>query len=97
MKGLAHQKILVTGASRGIGRAIAEELLREKATVALHYRSGFKYVEEIVAQYGAKNTAPIAADLSDTSATIELFDKTVEVLGTVESVVINAGIFAASH
>ena len=93
MKGLTHQKILVTGASRGIGRAIAEELLRSKARVALHYRSGINHVEEIIAQYGNKNTFPIKADLADTESTIELFEKTVNGLGTVESVVINAGIF----
>ena len=93
MQGLAEQKILVTGASRGIGRAIAEQLLREKAIVALHYRSGLDQVNEIIGKYVEDNTFPIQADLTDSQATIDLFEKTVREFGSVESVVINAGIF----
>ena len=91
--GLEGQKILVTGASRGIGRAIAIRLLEENAIVGLHYRRGLEQVNEIINKYGAENTFPFYADLNDTQSTIELFNKTVQELGSVESVVINAGIF----
>ena len=93
MQGLTHQKILVTGASRGIGRAIAEELLRKKAAVALHYRTGLEHVKEIITAYGDENTLPLQANLEDTNATVELFQKLLDGFGSVESVVINAGIF----
>ena len=93
MQGLVDQKILVTGASRGIGRAIAEKLLSEKATVALHFRSGLDQVNDIIKDYDKGKAIALQADLNDTEATISLYDQTIEKFGRIESVVINAGIF----
>ena len=93
MRGLADQRVLVTGASRGIGRAIAERLLQENALVALHYRSGLDQINEIVKQYGAQNAIPFQANFEDSRDTIQLVDQVLKKLGTIDSIVINAGIF----
>ena len=53
---------LVTGASRGIGRAIAEELARAGAAVVVGYRSGKGEAEELAAAIGGR---AIQADVSD--------------------------------
>jgi NAD(P)-dependent dehydrogenase (short-subunit alcohol dehydrogenase family) len=52
---------LVTGASKGIGKAIAEELARAGADVVVGYRSGREEAEELAAQIGGR---AVQADVS---------------------------------
>ena len=47
---LEGQRILVTGASRGIGKALAESLLDLGATVAIHYKSNRQGAEEVLSK-----------------------------------------------
>src|SRR5260370_34516810 len=66
MKTLAGKTALVTGASRGIGRASALALARMGAQVLVHYSSGVKEAEAVVAEIrkaGGRAEA-VAADLS---------------------------------
>lgn len=96
MKGLKGQKILVTGASRGIGHSIADYLLGQGALVAVHYRNSSKPVLSLEKKY--KNQAfPVHADLEQPGGGEQLFEEALRLLGGLDSLVINAGIFEAAN
>jgi 3-oxoacyl-[acyl-carrier protein] reductase len=76
---------LVTGASRGIGRAIAEELARAGASVVVGYRSGKDEAEELATAIGGR---AIQADVSSPDEAKRL----VEEAGDVDVLVNNAGL-----
>jgi 3-oxoacyl-[acyl-carrier protein] reductase len=76
---------LVTGASRGIGRAIAEELARAGAEVVVAYRSGKDEAEELAAQIGGR---AVQADVSSPDDAKRLVDEA----GDVDVLVNNAGL-----
>jgi 3-oxoacyl-[acyl-carrier protein] reductase len=76
---------LVTGASRGIGRAVAEELARAGASVVVGYRSGKEEAEELAAAIGAR---AVQADVSSPEDAKRL----VEEAGDVDVLVNNAGL-----
>ena len=87
---------LVTGGSRGIGRAIATRLGADGARVAVNYRSGKDAADEVVAAISVAGGEAIAvgADVADPDAIAALFDEVSERLGPVEVLVNNAGITA---
>jgi 3-oxoacyl-[acyl-carrier protein] reductase len=87
---------LVTGGSRGIGRAIAIRLGADGAQVAVNYRSGKDAADEAVAAItGAGGEAiAVGADVADADAITAMFDEVSERLGPVEILVNNAGITA---
>jgi 3-oxoacyl-[acyl-carrier protein] reductase len=82
---LEGKTALVTGASRGIGRAIAEELARAGASVVLGYRSGKDEAEELAAAIGGR---AIQADVS----LAEEAQRLVEKAGDLDILVNNAGL-----
>jgi 3-oxoacyl-[acyl-carrier protein] reductase len=85
---------LVTGASRGIGRAIAEGLGSRGASVAVNYRSAEeKAVETVDAVEAAGGEAiPARADVSDSDAVEAMAEHVHDELGPVDVLVNNAGI-----
>ncbi len=93
MAQLQNRVALVTGAGRGIGRAIAEALAAEGATVALAARSTKELDETVAAITAAGGKArPFVADLFNRAQTLELPVKVREALGPIDILVNNAGI-----
>jgi 3-oxoacyl-[acyl-carrier protein] reductase len=91
---LQGRKALVTGAGRGIGRAIALALAECGADVAVNYRERAHDAEAVVAavrKLGRKALA-IQADVSDGEAVADLFHRVEAELGTVDVLVNNAGV-----
>jgi 3-oxoacyl-[acyl-carrier protein] reductase len=87
---------LVTGASRGIGRAIAIRLGAGGARIAVNYRSGKDAADEVVEAITDAGGEAIAvgADVGEGDAVASLVDEVSERLGPIEILVNNAGITA---
>jgi 3-oxoacyl-[acyl-carrier protein] reductase len=85
---------LVTGGSRGIGRAICIELARCGARVAVNYQSNQQAADEVVEAIKAAGgeAIAIAGDVSDPGQAAALVKDTVERLGSLDILVNNAGI-----
>src|SRR5690625_1203486 len=91
---LKEKVALVTGASRGIGRAIALELGRNGATVAVNYAGSKDKAEEVVKeleQLGVKAMA-IQANVADEKEVKQMVKRVVEAFGALHILVNNAGI-----
>jgi NAD(P)-dependent dehydrogenase (short-subunit alcohol dehydrogenase family) len=90
---LKGKTALVTGASRGIGKAIALTLAGEGADVTVNYASSVKEAEKVVEaikKLGRKAIA-IKADVADKVAVDKMMDETVKQLGKIDILVNNAG------
>jgi len=91
-KPLAGKVVIVTGASRGIGRAIALRIARDGARVVLAARDAAtlgKVVEEITKSGGTALAFP--ADLRDSAAPAAVVRAAVQAYGRIDSIVNNAG------
>ena len=82
---LEGKRALVTGASKGIGRAIAQELARAGATVVVGYRSGKDEAEQLAAEIGG---IAVQADVSSPEDAKRLVDEA----GDIDVLVNNAGL-----
>lgn len=85
---------LVTGASRGIGRAVAIELAKEGATVAINYagnKTAAEEVQNIIIEMGGKAMI-IQADVSDENSATKMVEEVIAQFGGIDILVNNAGI-----
>src|SRR5215203_6326511 len=91
---LQEAVVVVTGASRGLGRAIAEELGRGGASVVVNYSRSKEPAEEVVNQLKDNGVDAIAvqADVSDPEQAQSLIDQTIEEFNRIDVLVNNAGI-----
>ncbi|MDA5544352.1 SDR family oxidoreductase [Yersinia rochesterensis] len=93
-----QQVAIVTGASRGIGAAIAERLAQEGYTVLINYSRADEEAEALVRkiQQAGGNALSAKGDISDSAAVVQLFAKAEAAFGGVDVLVNNAGIMSLS-
>ena len=88
---LTDRIILITGASRGIGKAIAEQLANAGATIAIHYNQQKQAAEALAEEIG-NNSRAFKADLAKEKEIIELFETVTSFYRNVDGLINNAGI-----
>lgn len=93
MSRLDERVAVVTGASRGIGRAVALELAKRGATVVVNYRGSTDAANEVVQEIetGGGKAKAIQADVSDFAQAEALIKQTVDEFGKIDILVNNAG------
>jgi 3-oxoacyl-[acyl-carrier protein] reductase len=87
--------VLVTGGSRGIGRAIALAFAERGDRVAVHYGTSRERAEAVVAELPGTGHAVVQADMADADAVARMVDEAAEALGGLAVLVNNAGVFTA--
>lgn len=90
---LEDKNIMITGASDGIGKALAEFLMQMKARVAVHYNTNKKAAENLVLLYPNTNSEIFQADLSKKEEVIQLFRQVENSFGKIDVIILNAGVF----
>src|SRR5215467_1553099 len=98
MERLKGKNVLITGASSGIGQAIAVRFAREGANVAINYRSGAEQAEatqtlaKAARSNGTGREIIVQADVSNEDQVKQMVAKTIEALGRLDVLINNAGI-----
>ncbi|MFC5268194.1 SDR family NAD(P)-dependent oxidoreductase [Kribbella qitaiheensis] len=85
--------MLVTGASRGIGAAVARAFAAAGDRVAVHYGSSEANAEAVLAELPGEGHVLAQADLSDPAAILEMVDSAASALGSIDVLVNNAGVY----
>lgn len=92
---MSGRAVLVTGASRGIGRAIAMEFAAAGDRVAIHHRDSPELAANLAAELPGTGHAVVQADLADSGAVQAMVDDAADRLGGLDVLVNNAGVFTA--
>jgi 3-oxoacyl-[acyl-carrier protein] reductase len=90
-----NRAVLVTGASRGIGRAVAQAFAAAGDRVAVHHGSSPDDAERTVQTLDGNGHVVVRADLADAEQVRRAVDEAAEVLGGLDVLVNNAGVFLA--
>lgn len=88
---LSNAVVILTGASRGIGRSTAVELVKQGARVTLVARTEAS-LRQLAAELDSDNVLPIPADVSQPQACAEIVGQTLDRFGRVDLLINNAGI-----
>ncbi|MFA9438589.1 SDR family NAD(P)-dependent oxidoreductase [Uliginosibacterium sp. sgz301328] len=93
MGSLTGKRALITGAEQGIGKAVAEGLLKAGCDIAIHYFSGEEGPQELVAlaQSLGRKAQYFQADLTHEAAAVEMVHRAVSFLGGLDVLVNNVG------
>ena len=89
----SNKIVLVTGASRGIGRAVAQSFAERGARVAVHYNSNAAAARETMDSLPGGPHRIVQADIRIATAVQEMIAKTVQEMGRLDILINNAGIY----
>lgn len=95
MRTLENAVVIITGASRGIGRAVAEEFGHGGAKVVVNYSRSKEKAEDVVQslmENGARGAIAVQANVSDPEQAMKLVEETIQHFGRVDVLINNAGI-----
>lgn len=92
---VTHKTVLITGAARRIGRALAEDLASGGWAVAVHYNASSAEADKVVAAITARGgkAVSVGGDLADAKAVAEIVPKATRALGPIGCLINNASIF----
>ncbi|WP_091559859.1 SDR family NAD(P)-dependent oxidoreductase [Micromonospora pattaloongensis] len=90
---MTGRAVLVTGSSRGIGRAVAAAFAASGDRVAVHHRDSAELAEQLVASLPGEGHVVLRADLTDPAAVQRMVDGAAERLGGLDVLVNNAGVY----
>lgn len=90
---MSSRAVLVTGASRGIGRAVAKAFAAQGDRVAVHHRDSAKEAESLLAELGGRDHVAVRADLADPEGARHAAEEAARALGGIDVLVNNAGIY----
>ncbi len=90
---MSGRAVLVSGASRGIGRAIAEAFAGDGDRVAVHHRASPDLAAQVAAGLPGTGHAVVCADLADPAAVRRAVDQAADALGGLDVLVNNAGVY----
>lgn len=89
---LSGKVIIVTGGSKGIGRAISQRLAQDGASVVVNFSRDVSAADEVVQAIGQERALAVQADVGSVAGVEKLVAATVERFGRVDVVIPNAGI-----
>ncbi|KAL8749510.1 MAG: hypothetical protein Q9184_006783 [Pyrenodesmia sp. 2 TL-2023] len=89
---LAGKIAIITGASKGIGKATALRLAKDGASVVINYSSDATSAEEVIQAIGADRAIAVQADVSIISEIEKLVKQTVDKFGKIDIVIANAAV-----
>jgi len=90
---MTSRAILVTGSSRGLGRAIAARFAASGDRVAVHHRDSASHAESLVASLPGEGHVVVRADMADATGVRRMVDEAAAGLGGLDVLVNNAGIY----
>ena len=95
MAGGDGRAVLVTGGSRGIGRAVARAFAEQGDRVAVHWGTSRDLAEKVLAELPGAGHVLVQADMADADAVGAMVDRAAADLGGLDVLVNNAGVFTA--
>jgi 3-oxoacyl-[acyl-carrier protein] reductase len=90
---LQNKVVLVTGASRGIGRAIALQFSQIGARVAVHYHKNRDAAEKTLSDLKGENHILCQADMSDANSVRQMTESVISKMNRIDILVNNAGVY----
>lgn len=90
---LSDKRILLTGASEGIGKGVADYLMKMGARVAVHYNTNKGSAEMLVSKYLNTHSRTFKADLSNEDEVFRLYNEAKKEFGKIDIIILNAGVF----
>ena len=89
---LADKVAIITGGSKGIGRATALRLARDGAKVVINYSSDSGAANDLVNEIGKEHAIAIQADAGSVAGAEQIVDETIKQFGKIDILIPNAGI-----